>query len=86
MEGYAWIEEHYVTKWPWILSLLFFWCITPIKNKLVVMHIRDKTGICLDFTFPLDETKSLKENVQALPDNKTYGVRDVWITTEEIIN
>lgn len=86
MEGYAWIEEHYVTKWPWIIALLFFWCITPQRNKVVALYLKDKNGMCLDFTFPLDTSKNLKENVQSLPENSSYGVRDVWITTEEIIN
>lgn len=86
MEGYVWIEEHYTTKWSWLITLLFFWCITPQKNKIMSMYLKDKTGMCLELQFPLDITKTLKENIQSLPENKKYGIKDIWIITDSIIN
>lgn len=85
MEGYSWIEEHHVTGWPWLITLLFFWAIKPKVVKTVFVYLKSGDKF-VDFDFPLDTTIDLKQNIQSLPDNKKFGIRDVWITTTEVIN
>ena len=77
MDGYAWIEERYVTRFPWFVTLLFFWLITPDKEKEVFFHVGHE-GTFLDFSVPIDTTKNLRENIQAVS-SKVKGIRDVWI-------
>jgi len=77
MDGYAWVEEQYVTRFSWIVALLFFWLITPKIEKKVFFHVGHE-GKFLDFSVPLDTTQNLMENVHAVG-SKVKGIRDVWV-------
>lgn len=79
MDGFAWVEEHHTTWVPWLLVLLFFWCITPKVTKIVYIHINQGEKI-IDFDFVLKENMSVHDNIYNAP--KELGINTVWFHIE----
>lgn len=83
LTGVGWVEEHHTTKLPWLLTLLFFWLITPKVTKKIVVHL-EQEKLNVDFNFEFDSSKTVHENLCQAPES--LGIKQVWIGLDTVEN
>lgn len=77
VEGFVWVEEQYISKYPRWATFLLCMFIKPSIEKHLFVRLSKEDGTEIEFSVSFDPSKNIQENIMA--SEYSSSIHDVWI-------